>query len=169
MGIVIKKLETDEEIKGKAYVHWKSWHEAYKDIVKSDYLEKLTLEKCEEMAFKWPENTFIAVECDDDSDAFNGKVVGFSSYGDHGYEAPQEAEVTAIYVFSEYYGTGVGKELMEAALEAIKDYPCQEIRLFKDNGRAISFYKKFGFTLEEGEEYLEGLGASVIRMSRKHK
>ena len=50
MGIILKKMETDEEIKGKAYVHWKSWHEAYVGIVSQEYLDKLTLEKCE----KWP-------------------------------------------------------------------------------------------------------------------
>ena len=25
MNIILKEMETDEEIKGKAYVHWKSW------------------------------------------------------------------------------------------------------------------------------------------------
>ena len=29
MGIIIKRMETDEEIKGKAFVQWKTWHEAY--------------------------------------------------------------------------------------------------------------------------------------------
>lgn len=29
MQITIKKMETDDEIRGKAYVHWKSWQEAY--------------------------------------------------------------------------------------------------------------------------------------------
>ena len=43
MGIILKKMETDEEIKGKAYVHWKSWHEAYVGIVSQEYLNKLTL------------------------------------------------------------------------------------------------------------------------------
>ena len=32
--------KTDEEIKGKAYVHWKSWHEAYVGIVSQEYLDK---------------------------------------------------------------------------------------------------------------------------------
>ena len=32
MGIEIKKMESDEEIKGKVYVHWKSWQDAYKGI-----------------------------------------------------------------------------------------------------------------------------------------
>ena len=51
MGIILKKMETDEEIKGKAYVHWKSWHESYTGIVSQEYLDKLTFEKCEKMAF----------------------------------------------------------------------------------------------------------------------
>jgi len=45
MDIIIKKMESDAEIKGKAYVHWKSWQEAYPGMVAQSYLDKLTLEK----------------------------------------------------------------------------------------------------------------------------
>ena len=48
MNIVIKKMETDAEIKGKAYVHWKSWQEAYSGIVDQRYLDSLTLDKFSE-------------------------------------------------------------------------------------------------------------------------
>jgi hypothetical protein len=37
MGIEIKKMESDEEIKGKAYVHWKSWQDAYKGTVNQSF------------------------------------------------------------------------------------------------------------------------------------
>ena len=47
MNIIIKRMETDEEIKGKAFVHWKAWHEAYPDLVSQEYLDNLTYEKCE--------------------------------------------------------------------------------------------------------------------------
>jgi len=47
MGIVIKSIETEEEIRGKAYVHWKSWQESYVGIVDAGYLARLTLEKCD--------------------------------------------------------------------------------------------------------------------------
>lgn len=30
-------MESDEEIKGKAYVHWKSWQDAYKGIVDQSF------------------------------------------------------------------------------------------------------------------------------------
>ena len=33
-------METDEEIKGKAFVHFQSWQEAYSGIVKQAYLMK---------------------------------------------------------------------------------------------------------------------------------
>ena len=57
MIIVIKKMESDDEIKGKAYVHWKSWQEAYSGIVDQRYLDSLTLEKCEKTAYRWPDHT----------------------------------------------------------------------------------------------------------------
>ena len=53
MNIELKKMETDDEIKGKAYVHWKSWHEAYPGLVDQGYLDAMTLEKCEKMAYSY--------------------------------------------------------------------------------------------------------------------
>ena len=60
MNIVIKKMESDDEIRGKAYVHWKSWQEAYSGIVDQRYLDSLTLEKCEKTAYRWPDDMIIA-------------------------------------------------------------------------------------------------------------
>ena len=31
--ILIKPMETEDEIRGKAFVHWKSWQESYRGIV----------------------------------------------------------------------------------------------------------------------------------------
>ena len=85
MSITIKRMETDEEIRGKAFVHWQAWHEAYTDLVSPDYLDKLTLEKCEKMAFSWTENTMVAKDGD--------RVLGFVSWGDRGEEAPGIGEI----------------------------------------------------------------------------
>ena len=48
MQISIKKMESDKEIKGKAFVHFKSWQEAYSGIVQQAYLDERTIDKCEE-------------------------------------------------------------------------------------------------------------------------
>lgn len=96
MDIEIKKMETEEETRGKAYVHWCAWHEAYPGLVSQEYLNKLTLEKCEKIAFDWPDNLMIAKDA--------GRVIGFVGYGDRGEEAPDIGEIFALYILSEYYG-----------------------------------------------------------------
>ena len=44
MQITIKKLETDSEIKGKAFVHFQSWREAYSGIVEQAFLDNRTID-----------------------------------------------------------------------------------------------------------------------------
>ena len=159
MGIILKKMETDEEIKGKAYVHWKSWHEAYVGIVSQEYLDKLTLEKCEKMAFSWPDNIIVAKE--------NGNVIGFVCYGDRGEEAPDVGEIFALYVLADYYGKGVGRKLMDVGLEQIKHFSQVRLWVLKENRRAIRFYEKCGFQPDGTEMTSPNISATEIRMTLK--
>lgn len=156
MNIAVKKMETEEEIRGKAYVHWKSWQEAYPGLVSAEYLEKLSLEKCEQIAFSWPENTLVAKEGD--------RVLGFVSYGERGGEAPGVGEIFALYVLAERYGTGLGHRLMEAALEQLRDYSEVRLWVLQENRRAIRFYEKWGFRPDGTEKDLPALSAREIRM-----
>ena len=73
MPYLIKPMETDAEKRGKAYVHWKSWQEAYAGIVDAGYLERMSLEKCEKILFQYPEGVFVAKEGE--------RVVGFAAAG----------------------------------------------------------------------------------------
>ena len=155
MSIIIKRMETEEEIRGKAYVHWQSWHEAYPDIVSREYLEKMTLEKCEQMAFTWPRNTFIALD--------DGRVVGFVCWGSAGEEFPETGEIIAIYILAEYYGTGLGLRLMEAGLEQLKEYSQVCLWVLKDNPRAVRFYQKCGFAADGEEKYRPSLAVEDAR------
>ena len=65
----IKLMESEEEIKGKAYVHYKSWHETYRDLVDAKYLESITLEKCNTIAHQWGDNIIVAKDKE--------RVIGF--------------------------------------------------------------------------------------------
>lgn len=159
MSITIKRMETDEEIRGKAFVHWQAWHEAYADLVSPDFLDKLTLEKCEKMAFSWTENTMVAKDGD--------RVLGFVSWGDRGEEAPGIGEIFALYVLSECYGTGLGQRLMESGLEQLREYPVVCLWVLKENRRAIRFYEKCGFRAEGTESFHPRISAMEIRMIRE--
>ena len=159
MDIEIKKMETEDEIKGKAYVHWRSWHEVYPGLASQEYIDSLTLQKCEETAFKWLDNVIIAKD--------KGRVIGFIGYGPSQEEPKEAGEIYSLYVLTEYFGKGIGSRLMEAALEQLKEYALFHVWAVKGNDRAIRFYGKFGFFLDGREKYSETVGAAGIRLTMK--
>ena len=157
MEIVIKKMETDEEIKGKAYVHWASWHAAYTGLIDHAYLDKLTLEKCEEIAYRWLTNILVAKDGE--------RVIGFVGAGSYRDRTVADTgEIFALYVLPDYYGTGIGKMLTDAAIATFSDYPKVLLWVLKENKRAIRFYEKYGFRPDGEESRLDALNASEIRM-----
>ena len=152
MVITIKTMKTAEEIEGKSRVHWQTWREAYDEILPAEFQEQMTLDKCRFYSQKYPENTLIALD--------DTKVVGFVSYGDFRDSATIAGEIFALYVLKDYYGKGVGQQLMQATFAALDGY--QEIVLWvlEDNKRAISFYEKMGFVFD-GQEKVINLGKAV--------
>ena len=156
MDIKIKDMETEDEIRGKAFVHWRTWHDTYPGLVSPDYLEKLTLEKCEEKAFRWLDNLLVAKVED--------KVVGFVGYG-QSTEEPEDGEIFALYVLPEYQRMGIGRMLMEAGLQKLKGYGKIHIWLLKENSRAFRFYESCGFLADGMEKISPSVGALGIRMT----
>ena len=152
MKIIIKTMETPEEIEGKSLVHWQTWREAYDDLLPADFQETMTLEKCRFFSQKYPENTLIAMD--------GKKVVGFISYGNFRDEAIQAGEIIALYVLKDYYGKGVSKQLMHAAFVALDQFSEIYLWVLKENKRAIAFYQKMGFTFD-GQEQILDLGKPV--------
>lgn len=156
MDITIKKMETDDEIKGKAYVHWKSWQEAYPGIVDQKYLDNLSLEKCESIAYRWPDNLIIAKD--------KARVIGFVGFGKYrNDELDNTGEIYAIYLLEEYYGQGIGYKMMQEGLAQLRDYSQIAVWVLKENKRAIQFYEKCGFRIDGREEQIE-LGTSVVEI-----
>ena len=152
MKIIIKTMETPEEIEGKSLVHWQTWREAYDNLLPAEYQETMTLDRCRFFSQKYPENTLIAMD--------GKKVVGFISYGNFRDEAIQAGEIIALYVLKDYYGKGVSKQLMHAAFVALDQFSEIYLWVLKDNKRAIAFYQKMGFTFD-GQEKILKLGKPV--------
>ena len=157
MKIIIKTMETPEEIEGKSLVHWQTWREAYDNLLPAEYQETMTLDRCRFFSQKYPENTLIAMD--------GKKVIGFISYGNFCDEAIQAGEIIALYVLKDYYGKGVSKQLMHAAFAALDQFSEIYLWVLKDNKRAIAFYQKMGFTFDGQEKILElGKPVKELRM-----
>ena len=173
-GFTIVPALTDDDLRGKAYVHFRAWHEAYAGIVPDSYLDRLTLEKCEQLAFRWRDNIIVAKDGD--------RVIGFAGYGDatgadENVDAPDKAanaaapgesasgdlpdgELFALYVLREYYGGGAGQALLDEALRLLGDRRLVRLDVLEDNARAIAFYEKNGFRRSENSRIVD-LGAPL--------
>lgn len=157
-GYIIKPMETEAELDGKAYVHYRSWHETYAGLVGAAYLSGVTLEKCREMARRWPDNILVAKDGD--------KVIGFAGYGPYRDGAlPGYGEVFALYVLEAYHGQRVGYELMNAALGRLPAYEKIALWVLEGNGQAIRFYERYGFRLDGARtEIMLGAPCTELRM-----
>ncbi len=156
MELVIKPVETEAELDGKAYVHYKAWHETYTGLIDPAYMRGVTLEKCRETARRWPENIITAKDGE--------RVVGFAAYGPYrDGTLPECGEVFAIYVLKEYQGRGVGFALMNAALDRLSGFRRIALWVLRGNERAIRFYTRYGFRFDGAEAEL-ALGAPVTEL-----
>ena len=137
-----------EDADSRGYVHWKSWQETYSGLIPEASLAKRTLERCQDVARRWPENTLVA--------EYGGKIVGFACYGPcRDEDLSDYGEVNAIYVLREAQGLGIGKALMEAALEKLSAYNSIAIWVLKGNEHAIGFYEQFGFRFDGAAQEIE--------------
>ena len=146
-SFTISPMKTEEEINGKAYVHYQSWQETYAGLVDEAYLNKLTLETCREIAHRWPDNILVAKAGEN--------VIGFVAYGAYRDQTlPQCGEIYAIYVLREYHGKQVGYALMNAAFERLSDHAQIAVWVLKGNERAIRFYERYGFHFDGTEQQI---------------
>ena len=162
--MTIKPLETKAEIKGKAFVHWQAWREAYQELIDQTFLDGRTLEKSEQVALRAFQDgypTFVAKDGE--------RVVGFVDYGAYWDEdLPREGlmdagEVYAIYILKAYYGQGVGYALLREALKALSSYQQVAVWVLEGNARAIRFYTRCGFRFD-GKKQALALGTPVTEV-----
>lgn len=154
--ITVKSMESPEEMDGKGYVHWKSWQETYAGLAAEEYLSRWTLERCQENARRWPDNTLVAKDGE--------RVIGFVCCGKNG-ELSDCGEVYALYVLREYQGRQVGYRLMRAAMEQIREYPKVSLWVLRGNEKAIRFYERYGFRFDgTSAEIMMGKPCVKLRM-----
>ncbi|MDD3383712.1 MAG: GNAT family N-acetyltransferase [Bacilli bacterium] len=139
MLVIRDALEND--IEGKAFVHYTSWQEAYKEIIPQSFLDRMSLARCVEIAKNHPENTIIA--------EVDGKIVGFACYMvSRDIDLPTAGEINAIYVLKEFYRQKIGSKLIEACERKFTGHNTFFLWVLAKNNSAIDFYKKKGYEFD---------------------
>lgn len=138
-----------------------SWGETYRGLIPDEILDNRNAERWAERARLSPEGKYLAYVGDKAVGAVGmlKSARNFCTYAD-------SCEIVALYVLKGYHRRGVGRALMEKALEGNEG---RDTTLFvlKGNDNAISFYRHMGFeftgrTLDEG-------GMTELEMMRKGK
>lgn len=144
---------TPDDADARGYVHWKSWQETYPGLMPEEALTSRSLHSRQELARRFPENTFVA--------ELDGKIVGFSCYHPYyGTDLSDCGEVQAIYILRQAQGLGIGRRLMDAALQALSEFDTIVLWVLKGNERAIGFYEHYGFRFD-GTEKVESVGTEL--------
>lgn len=157
-GRFIIREMAPEHCDGKGYVHYRAWQETYRGLMDSRILERQTLERCQKIAHQYPQNTLVLLDRGE-----NGQVVGFACYLSEAREfvsVPRASEVTALYLLEGYKGLGLGRRLLEAALERLPN-PAVVLFVLKGNEQAIGFYEHMGFRFT-GRELTQQVGGAEM-------
>lgn len=134
------RLPTQNDCLAIGHVYCEAWKAAYKGIVPDDYLNRLTDENCMPCSIR--SKGALIYESD-------RKVLGVVSFGARrDRPASKDGEIYSIYVLPEYWRTGAGRALFEAAKEQLRAAGCNALFpwALTENLRAAGFYRKMGMT-----------------------
>lgn len=150
-----------------AEIHVRSWQAAYRSILPNALLDGLAISEREQgwrALLRNADDSSLTLVAED-----AGAVTGFCSVATPSRDpgaGTQTAEIGALYVDPEHWREGAGSAMLSAALTELADRGWRQVVLWvlPENQPALTFYDRFGFTVEEGAEKLEERsGRPVIR------
>ena len=147
--ILIRKAKI-EDAGGIAKVHVDSWRTTYKGIVSDTYLESLSYEKREPIWKRGINENHVYI-----AENENGKIIGFSSGGKErtGKYKTYTGELYAIYILKEYQGKGIGRLLVQAVVDDLKDRNLNSMLVWAiEENPACRFYEGLGGMKIDTEE-----------------
>ena len=151
---------TPDDAEEVARVQVQTWQVAYAHALPREKLMALSVEDRTEMHRRHPP---LVAEVE-------GRVVGFVAVG-RTHDEEGDGELYAIYVHPDHWGTGVGRALIDAGEERLRDLGHRDAHLWvlDDNPRARRFYEAAGWTTDGAERRLEFLGFVLdeVRYTKK--
>ncbi|PWW30575.1 L-amino acid N-acyltransferase YncA [Cytobacillus oceanisediminis] len=139
------------DAKGIAKVHVDSWRTTYKNIIPDEFLKKLSYDQRTDL---WNRNitkegNYVFVAENDE-----GEIIGFADCGKReSNNATNSGDLTAIYLFQEYQGKGVGKQLLKQLFLQFVELGFNRVfvEVLEDN-KTRYFYEYYGANLLKSEK-----------------
>lgn len=123
-----------------AALHLRVWDQTYTGLLDAALLAARAAEPAGERAARWRDRlgtpTWVAVE--------ESSIVGFAQAAPGRDQDHPGLELMSLYTLDAVHGTGVGRNLLTAA---VGDSPAY-LWVFEGNDRAVRFYRKHGFVFD---------------------
>ena len=147
MRTIIREA-TIADAEGIAKVHVDSWKTTYKNIVPTDFLDKLSYEQRTEL---WTRNLSEEGNIAFVVENLAGQIVGFTS-GSISKEK-DTGHLATIYILKQYQEMGIGKKLIKEIFSKFDVLGFQSIlvEVLEDNDARL-FYQALGATLLKSEQ-----------------
>lgn len=151
MNLTFRKISTDAELKELSLLAHRIWNDHYPSIIgqkQVDYmLERMySIESLKEQIYN-KDNVFVCA-------FYRDEMVGFISYSKTG---EFDYIIHKLYVNTKIQRKGIGRELFNHVFENIK-YKTVRLTVNRQNFKAINFYFRMGFTIEEVKDIDIGNG-----------
>ena len=139
-----------EDIPEKAAVHAQTWQETYRGLLPDELNDTITPQFAEDVTRRLTSLRTLVAKVD-------VRVVGYIAWSNRcrsHFSVDGAAEVGNLYVLREFQGRGVGRALLEAAVERLVERDVV-LSAFSSNAAALGFYEHMGFertgvTFDEG-------------------
>ena len=147
-----------EDTKQVQDVAKKSWNATYEGIIPDNIQENfLKGAYNDEMMKKRLIHSLMLVA------EVENKIVGFANFSP--VNEKWEVELSAIYLYPEYQGYGIGSALLDKGVSNLENLKEIYINVEKDNTIGTNFYKAKGFKIvDEYDDNFDGHILKTIRM-----
>lgn len=152
-----------EDVEDVATVHVQAWQAAYPGVMTDEFLESLSAGVAADywslVAWRRDGNAFVA-RCDE-------HIAGFAAVGEHRKPGADVGELYGLNVAPEYWGTGVGTELLHRAERRLRQLGFTDVVLYvaTENARGRRFYEREGWT-DDGIDDVEEFGGQPVEERR---
>lgn len=162
------RLAVREDARAIAEVHVAAWRWAYRELMPREVLDDLSIDRRESQWAEWLDagdaKAIIFVATDDAA-----RVTGFVAAGHERDDTGEAAlgEIYALYQVERAHRTGLGRALVNAAIDALRarGFAACTLWALASNQTARGFYEAVGFALD-GATKIEGRFGEHVRYRR---